>query len=120
MGLAWRESGAGPPAAEPAAEGEEEESSAVAARQPPEEEQPQRVEVEQDHGDDMIDAVFRSLPRRLGGQATRLMELLLTTGLSPGDAKLKVSELFSPPRLTRELGRLPRMTLAPLSGGIGK
>ena len=44
-------------------------------------------------------------------EANKVYELLLVTGVSRGDAAAKVSELFSPPRVTAELGRLPVMSL---------
>jgi hypothetical protein len=44
-------------------------------------------------------------------EATRLYDLLLTTGVGPGDAQAKVAELYSPPRVTVELGRLPHLSL---------
>merc|ERR1712242_175486 len=44
-------------------------------------------------------------------EASKGYELLLVTGVSRGDAAAKVSELFSPPRVTAELGRLPHMSL---------
>ena len=43
--------------------------------------------------------------------ATRLYDLLLTTGVSPGDGQAKVAELYSPPRVTVELGGLPHLSL---------
>ena len=45
--------------------------------------------------------------RRLNREATRLFELLLTTGVSPGDARAKIVELYSPPRATSEMSTLP-------------
>ena len=50
--------------------------------------------------------------RRAQKEATRLLELLLTTGVSEGDARAKIVELYSPPRMAAALGRLPPMSLA--------
>merc|ERR1712242_435708 len=44
-------------------------------------------------------------------EASKVYELLRVTGVSRGDAVAKVSELFSPPRVAAELGRLPVMSL---------
>ena len=44
-------------------------------------------------------------------EASKVYELLLVTGVSRGDVAAKVTELFSPPRVTAELGRLPFMSL---------
>ena len=52
----------------------------------------------------------RSLPLSARREATCLYDLLLTTGVSPGDAQAKVVELYSP-RVTVELGRLLRASL---------
>jgi hypothetical protein len=57
------------------------------------------------------DRFQRSLPLRMYREATRLYDLLLTTGVSPGDAQAKVAEPYSPPRVTVELGRLPHLSL---------
>ena len=51
------------------------------------------------------------LPLRMRREATRLYDFLLTTGVSPGAAQAKVAELYSPPRVTLELGRLPHLSL---------
>ena len=50
--------------------------------------------------------------RSLVREATRLYELLLTTGVSPGDARAKIVELYSPPRITSEAATLPWLSLA--------
>ena len=64
---------------------------------PPLHPEPEQVEVEDATGeDDMIDNMFRRMPRKVGIEATRLYEMLLIRGCDPGDAKLKVVELYSP------------------------
>ena len=50
--------------------------------------------------------------RRLVREATRLYELLLATGVSPGDARAKIVELYCPPRVTSEAATLPWLSLA--------
>jgi hypothetical protein len=83
-----------------------------------------QVEEEEEVVGDMMESVLmapglsalrdrfqRSLPLRMHREATRLYDLLLTTGVSPGDAHAKVAELYSPPRVTVELGRLPHLSL---------
>ena len=80
-------------------------AQAPLAEDPPEQEQ---VHVNED---DMVDSLFRRMPRRVGEEATRIYELLLTDGCDPCDAKTKVCELYSPPRVTKELGKLPIMSL---------
>ena len=50
--------------------------------------------------------------RHVVGEATRLFELSLTAGASAGDARAKIVELVSPPRVTGARGRLPPMSLA--------
>ena len=70
------------------------------------------VEVELDG--DMVDAVFRDWPRERGVEATELLDLFLVHGVEPGLARLKVAELFSPPRVTALLGSIPDFSaLAP-------
>ena len=70
--------------------------------------------------EDMIDAVFMNWPREQGIEATELLNLFLIHGTEPGIARLKVSELFSPPRVTERLlrpqGRQGRQELGLLTG----
>ena len=49
--------------------------------------------------------------RQTAREANCIYELLLVHGVSRGDAAAKVAELYSPPRVTAELGRLPHMSL---------
>ena len=42
-------------------------------------------------------------------EATRILELFLISGASLGDARYKVAELFSPPRVTQLIGSLPHL-----------
>jgi hypothetical protein len=46
-------------------------------------------------------------------EAGTLDELLLTMGAEPGIAKAKVAELYSPPRVTEQISRLPHVALEP-------
>ena len=56
---------------------------------------------------DMVDSVFRNLPRRVGQEATNLFNLLLVQGCEIESAKLEVCELYSLPRATKKSSRLP-------------
>ena len=55
----------------------------------------------------MIDGLYKELSEANAKEATIIYELLLVSGADPEVAKLKVAELYSPPRVTRELQRLP-------------
>ena len=63
----------------------------------------------EDHGDaggvmqvetEVVDAVFSNWPQEQGAAATELLDLFLVHGVELGVARLKVTELFSPPRPT--------------------
>ena len=63
----------------------------------------------EDHGDgdgamqverEVFDSVFSNWPQEQGAAATELLDLFLVHGVESGVARLKVSELFSPPRPT--------------------
>ena len=58
-----------------------------------------------------VNGVRREVPEQVAREATSLYELFLTSGADPGVAKLKVTELYSPPRSASAVGRLPIMTL---------
>ena len=45
----------------------------------------------------MVDAVFKDWSHEQGAEATKMLDLFLVHGKDPGIARLKVSELFSPP-----------------------
>ena len=57
------------------------------------------------------EGVPRCRTRRAAREANCIFEMLLVHGVSRGDAAAKVAELYSPPRVTAELGRLPHMSL---------
>ena len=57
------------------------------------------------------EGVSQSLGRQAAREANSIYEMLLVHGVSRGDAAAKVAELYSPPRVTAELGRLPHMSL---------
>jgi len=64
--------------------------------------------------EDMIDAVFKDWHSEKGLEATELLNLFLIHGTEPSIARLKVTDFFSPPRVTEQLGALPDLTaLAP-------
>jgi hypothetical protein len=65
------------------------------------------MQVSDGAAEDMVDAVFRDLPYEQGAEATRMLDLFLVHGMDPGIARLKVSELFSPPRVTEQLRTMP-------------
>ena len=74
-------------------------------------ERPEQVHVEEamdmDH-DDLFAHIVDAATKK---EATEIYELFLVSGASPGCAKAKISELFSPPRITAELQRLPILNL---------
>eukprot|EP00974_Lingulodinium_polyedra_P096957 9396305-Lingulodinium_polyedra.AAC.1 len=49
------------------------------------------------------------MPKGVAKDFVNLYELFLISGASVGDAKAKVCELFSPPRVTAEATRLPKL-----------
>ena len=51
-------------------------------------------------------------PRGMREGATGIVDLLLTLGVSVGDARYKVAELYSPPRVRAELPQMPNLSLA--------
>ena len=55
----------------------------------------------------MVDAVFRNLPHEQAVDATKTLDLFLVHSMDPGLARLRVSELFSPPRVTEQLWAMP-------------
>ena len=74
------------------------------------------VHVESDDDEALLDALAkdglgRILTPKAAREANCIYEMLLVHGVSRGDAVAKVAELYSPPRVTEELGRLPRMSL---------
>ena len=76
----------------------------------------ERMHVEADDDADLMGALAAEgvpwLPsRRVAREANSVYEMLLVHGVSRGDAAAKVAELYSPPRVTAELGRLPHMSL---------
>ena len=76
----------------------------------------EEMHVEGDNDADLMGAlaaegVPRLPSRRAAREANSIYELLLVHGVSRGDAAAKVAELYSPPRVTAELGRLPHMSL---------
>ena len=75
------------------------------------------MQVEDDEDGGLMDSLLAearvpSPSRRLVREATRLYEFLLITGVSPGDARAKIVELYSPPRVTSEAATLPGLSLA--------
>ena len=65
----------------------------------------------------MVDSFFvDQVLTRARCEATRLYELFLTLGASPGDARFKVVELYSPPRVTKVLGKLPHLSMEMSAG----
>ena len=61
---------------------------------------------------DLVDVVSLA-PEGVLAEATTLMELLMVHGVEADVAKAKVSELYSPPRVTKELAKTHSMTLVP-------
>ena len=76
----------------------------------------EQMQVEDDDDAELLGALLQEgvvgpQTREAAREANKVYELVLMTGVSRGDAVAKVSELFSPPRVTAELGRLPVMSL---------
>ena len=66
--------------------------------------------VEEEH-DDMMGLITRGMPEEVAKDFINIYELFLTSGAAPCDAKAKVCELFSPPRVTAEMGNIPILNL---------
>ena len=73
---------------------------------------PIAVETEIDPSDE-VDYMFQNWDRKDAREATRLYELFLVSGADLGVAKCKIAELYSPPRVTKELERMPHLPLSP-------
>ena len=78
------------------------------------------MKVEEDDEGELLGALVaeglnRVLTPKAAREANSIYEMLLVQGVSRGDAAAKVAELYSPPRVTAELGRLPCMSLV---GGL--
>ena len=115
--------GARPPAAADAADGpergDEEEEHGQVTHGGEEE-----MQVEEDDPGDLMESLLtvpdtqggggaRARPsRRVRREATQILDLLLIAGVSLRDARAKVAELYSPPRVTAALGRIPHLSLA--------
>ena len=65
---------------------------------------------EEDHMAGLLTINASSAERR---EANEIVELFLTLGAELHVARAKVSELYSPPRVTAQLAKLPRLHLAP-------
>ena len=75
------------------------------------------MRVEEEPDDELLGSVELDMipgvrSRRMDREAARLYDLLLATGVSRGDAKANIIELYSPRRVTAEIGTLPNMSLA--------
>ena len=60
-----------------------------------------------------MDFLCPDLSESAAAAAMETLELLLTLGAGPSEARAKVAELFSPPRVSAEIARLPCLHLAP-------
>jgi hypothetical protein len=60
---------------------------------------------------DLIDGL-ESAPDKIRAEATTLLEMLMVYGVDSEMAKAKVVELYSPPRVTKELGRVRSLHLS--------
>ena len=72
------------------------------------------MEVEVDGGDiSTLSGVTFPIPLapHLQREASQLYDLLLVSGVSPGDSYQKVFEIFSPPRVTAAMAEMPGLTL---------
>ena len=59
--------------------------------------------------DDMINLLDAGMPEETAKEYLNLYELFLVQGVARGVAKAKVAELFSPPRISEEIRRLPNL-----------
>ena len=73
----------------------------------------ERVVLEDGGEEEMLAGLLVDMPVVIRKDATRLWEELVVAGLTPFQAARKVTELYSPPHVTAELERLPRLNLAP-------
>ena len=72
----------------------------------------QEVPVEMADADAMIDFLGAHVPAIALPAATELYELFLVHGTPARAARAKIIELYSPPRVTKELSRMPMLPLA--------
>ena len=70
-----------------------------------------RASEEMEEGD-LTDALPADTPDAVRAEATSLLEMLLVYGVGAEAAKAKVAELYSPPRVTKELRKVRSMNLA--------
>ena len=72
----------------------------------------EEMTVDDDENDaDMRALMKRGMPEGVARDYINVYELFLIHGASAGDARKKVTELFSPPRVTAEIQRLPIINL---------
>ena len=62
-----------------------------------------------DDQDDFLQNLMKTMPRKVRRDCGNLYEIVLVSGVPRSDALAKVSELFSPPRVTKELRTLPKL-----------
>ena len=74
---------------------------------------PERVRPEADEDSDMVGLLAKGMPRGVASDFVNVYELLLISGAPVAEAKKKVCELFSPPRVTQQAARYPRMGSIP-------
>ena len=61
--------------------------------------------------EDMMNLLEAGMPKETAKQYLHIYELFLIHGVSRGVAKAKVAELYSPPRVTEEMRRIPNLGL---------
>jgi hypothetical protein len=66
---------------------------------------------EDDDESDMLELLQAGMPSDVAKDFINIYELLLIQGASRGIARAKVAELFSPPRVTEEIRRIPNLTI---------
>ena len=67
------------------------------------------VAVEADRDEDVMGLMVRGMPKAVASDFANVYELLLVHGVPVCEAKARVCELFSPPRVTAMARRLPRL-----------
>ena len=68
--------------------------------------------LEEDKDEDTIGLLTRGMPVEIARDFVNIYELFLINGVSASDARAKVCELYSPPRVTAEMQNVPILGLA--------
>ena len=58
-----------------------------------------------------MDDVTRTMPKEVAKDCSAVYDMFVMHGASPGEAKAKVCELYSPPRVTAQIDQMPNLNL---------